>query len=475
MHLFEEHSSVLPVWWARHESPRTVVYLDAHLDLQKTADDALTALKACTTLDEVRALEAPHHLNPSTRYAYGIENFLYAAHRLGLIDRLVWVAPPHIPRHYSSTLIDYVQQMDGISFDELTSFVKFGGNAMRGTLLGLDITICDYDDLTSLEIDQNFYLDIDIDYFVNVPSDRLWIDPAVVINEVQSQLGRPLVVTISRAVSSGFTPLAFRYVGDYIHSLLSGQDNEYGYYRRLTRAIFDLGDGDIDGGRRVCMELIEEQPHLAAACYIVALVTAEGAKKNQLLAAARNNDSAYDFDITCEAIGLLHRKKSLNSEILHKLATTLEKLDLEGSKREQAEIALAQVFAAAGNIQYAQLLLAKQTGDHANHEDVLLPICARQLRDTGMRKQNRNMLEIVSKGVKNATASQLYLGDLAYADKDFQTALDHYQLAQTAAPAWILPLQRMLSGYQQLDISDKARDMEELIKQRKRRIEEVVE
>ena len=85
------------------------------------------------------------------------------------------------------------------------------------------------------------------------------------------------------------------------------------------------------------------------------------------------------------------------------------------------------------------------------------------------------MLEIVSKGVKNATASQLYLGDLAYADKDFQTALDHYQLAQTAAPAWILPLQRMLSGYQQLDISDKARDMEELIKQRKRRIEEVIE
>ena len=243
----------------------------------------------------------------------------------------------------------------------------------------------------------------------------------------------------------------------------------------MTRAIFDLGDGDIDGGRRVCTELIEELPHLAAACYIVALVTADGANKKRLLAAARNNDSAYDFDISSETIGLLHRKKSLNSEILHKLATTLEKLDPEGSKREQAEIALAQVFAAGGNIQYAQSLLAKQTGDCANHEDVLLSICARQLRDPGMRKQNRNMLEIVSKGVKNAATAQLYLGDLAYAGKDFQTALDHYLLAQTAAPAWILPLQRMLSGYQQLEISDKARAMEELIKQRKRRLEEVIE
>ena len=276
-------------------------------------------------------------------------------------------------------------------------------------------------------------------------------------------------------MTSGFTPLAFRYVGDYIHSLLSGQDSEYGYYQRLTRAIFDLGADDINGGRRICIQLIEEQPHLAAACYILALVSADGTEKKRLLTAARNNDSAYDFDITCEVIGLLHRKKSLNPEILNKLATTLENLDLEGSQREQAEIALAQVFAASGNIRYALSLLAKQAGDYANHEDVLLSICARQLRDPGKRRQNRNMLEIVSKGVKNATTAQLYLGDLAYADKDFQTALDHYLLAQTAAPAWILPLQRMLSSYQQLDISDKARDMEEIIKQRNRLLEEVIE
>ena len=474
LHLFEEHSSVLPVWWARHESPRTVVYLDAHLDLQKTADAALTALKACTTLDEVRALEVPHHLNPSTRYAYGIENFLYAAHRLGLIDRLVWVAPPHIPRRYSSTLIDYVQQMDGISFDELTSFVKFGDNAMRGTLLGLDITICDYDDLASLEIDPDFYLDIDIDYFVDVPSDRLWIDPAVVVNEVLAQLGRPLLVTISRAVGSGFTPIAFRYVGDYIHSLLNGRSNEFDYYQKLTAAIFDLGDGELERGRHVCRQLIDNQPELAAACYILALATAEPAEKNKLLNTARDNDSAYGFDFACETIGLLHRKKSLDPGRLQELATMLGRLDLDSSQREQAEIALAQVYAAAGNVEDARSLLAKQSGDYANHEDVLLSICARQLLEPAKREQNRNMLGVVSNGVKNAAAAQLYLGDLEFAERSYQAALAHYISAQNGAPAWMLPLQRMLVSYQQLGLNDKAGDVERRIEQRHQRLQKVI-
>jgi tetratricopeptide (TPR) repeat protein len=475
IHLFEEHSSTLPVWWARHESPRTVVYLDAHLDLQRTGDDTLTALKACTTLDEVRALESPHHLEPSTRYAYGIENFLYAAHRLGLIDRLVWVAPPHIPRHYSSELIDYVQQMDGISFDELTSFVKFGGNAIRGTLFGLDITICDYDELDSMDIGTQYYLDIDIDYFVHVPSDRLWIDPAVVIDEVLAQLGEPMLATISRAVSSGFTPLAFRYVGDYIHSLLAGRNVEFEYYQQLTKAIFDLGNGKLDRGRNVCGQLIDAQSELAAAYYILALATEEAAEKKRLLTATRNCDDAYGFDFTCEASGLLHRKKPLDPGTLHNLATALERLNLENAQLEQAEIALALVYAGAGDIDFARSVMARQTGNYVNHEDLLFAISTRQLQDSSKREQNREMLAILSSGVKNATAAQLHLGDFEFADGNHEAALTHYQAAQEAAPAWMLPLRRMLDSYRQSGLNDKASAVEQLIRQRQQRLQNIID
>jgi hypothetical protein len=91
-------SSTLPIWWAQRGSPATVVYLDAHLDLQRVADDAIATLRHCATIEEVRALEAPGHFDQSPRYAFGIENFLYAASRLESIDHLVWIAPPTYPQ-----------------------------------------------------------------------------------------------------------------------------------------------------------------------------------------------------------------------------------------------------------------------------------------------------------------------------------------------------------------------------------------
>ena len=474
IHVSEEHSATLPIWWALHDSPRTVVYLDAHLDLQETSVASVAALKHCTTLEEVRALEVPNHLNPSTRYAFGIENFLYAAHRLKLLDRLIWVAPAHIPRHYSSELIGYMQQMDGVTFDELTSFRTIGPGVLRGELLGLDITICDYDNVGSLDIDQNFYLDIDIDYFVDVPSDRLWIDPAIVINTILTELGDPSMVTISRAVSSGFTPMAFRYVGDYIYSLLSGQEREFAYYQKLTKAIRNLADGDLERGRHICEQLTKDQPELAAAYYILALSDGDLNAKNRLLNLARRYDAAYGFDLAREAIGLLHRKKPLSRDTVQRLAKSLDRLDLDKLHRQQAEVALAQVLAASGDLESALSLVARQEGDYANHEDVWLAIAARQLANSSVREQNAVLLTSISNGGRNATAAMVYLGDLDFAGKNFQPALNHYAAAHQRASAWMLPMERMLDCYQQLGMIDDAIDLEQRIVERRQRIEHIL-
>ena len=68
VHLFEEHSSSLPVWWQARHTPRTLVYLDAHLDLQQLADPQIRALTTAHTLAQFKALEAPDHLNPSPHF-----------------------------------------------------------------------------------------------------------------------------------------------------------------------------------------------------------------------------------------------------------------------------------------------------------------------------------------------------------------------------------------------------------------------
>lgn len=474
IHLFEEHSSTLPIWWERHDSPRTAVYLDAHLDLQKTADDAIAALKICTRLDEVKALEAPDHLNPSTRYAFGIENFLYAAHQLKLIDRLIWVSPPHIPRNYSNALISYMQQMDGISFEELMGFQKVGGNTLRGSLMGLDITICDYDELASLGIDDSYYLDIDIDYFVEVPADRLWIDPAIVVNSILQQLGDPSLVTISKAVSSGFTPVAYGFVGDYIQSLITGRNPETDYYRNLTLAIHSMDDGKLAQGKQICEQLIKDLPNLAPAYYVLALGTADSNEKSRLLDKACARDSAYRFNLARDSIGLLHRKKPLHASTLQQLTAALERLEPGQLDRQQALVALAQVLSTCGKVEQAQTLLARQSGEYAQHEDVLLAITARQLTDPGKLEQNKAMLNRIANGEKNATTARLYLGDLEFAEGDYQLALEHYCAALGRAPAWMQLLERIHASYQKLGMNDKAGEVEQQIIKRKRRLEKIL-
>ncbi|MFT5573387.1 MAG: hypothetical protein ACI9FR_002322 [Cryomorphaceae bacterium] len=478
IYLFEEHSSTLPVWWERknsagHGKTRTVVYLDAHLDLQQISPESLDRLRACETIDQVKNLEAPNHLNPANRFSFGIENFLYAAHKLDLVDRLIWVAPPHIPRDYSKSLLDYIQQMDGITFAELSGFKRTPSGALRGKLLGLDITICDYQALKGLQIEEGYYLDVDIDYFVDVPADQLWIDPAHVINQILQQVGQPELVTVSRAVTSGFTPLSFRFIGDYVVSLLNKNQSDLDYYGKLYSAIEDLTQGHFESGQLTCQQLLEQRPELPHAYYIKA-ISGTSERKNTLLAQAQAVDEAYAFDLARESIGLLNRKKNLDKNQLQKLLIALNNLELNQQQRQQAEVALAQVSAAAGLAQAAMELLAKQIGDYADHPDIALILAASQMQQSGLREQCRSLLEMASGHEKNATSAQLYLGDLAFAEENYSVAKEHYQTAHQRASAWIVPLDRLRNCYEKLADETQASKISATIEKRLTTLESLI-
>ncbi len=473
--LFEEHCSTLPVWWARRDRPRTVVFLDARLDLQPVAPRAIQALRACTLIDEVEALEAPHYLDTSSDFAFGIDNFLYAAHKLNLIDRLVWVTPPHIPRTYSDTLIDYLQRVDGISFEELTGFEEAGPNVMRGNLMGLDITICDYDHLDALDLDDDYYLDIDLSYFVRVPQDRLWIEPAIVISKIVDQLGEPSLVTIARSVDSGFTPLAFRFVGDYLYSRFCRQSDQFKYYWRLSSAIQKLSRGKKATGRKICEELTEANPEFAAAWYLLSLISKDASEKNRQLEEAASRDGKYRKDLARESISLLHRNKPLKRKHLLRQLRTLERLELAPDEREHAEIALARALAAAGDSAQAQQLLQRQNGASARYDDVLLAIAADRLEDENSWHETWDMLIRVCDGYKNVTAANLYLGDLESARGQYDTALEHYREAHRRAPAWMSPLKKMVVPCQQLLMQREYDGIKEEIRQREQRLRQLRE
>jgi len=469
IHLFEEHSSTLPIWWQHRASPRVAVYLDAHLDLQQTDTDKIRMLQKCKTLEQVKALEAPHHLNPATRYAFGIENFLYSASKLNLLERLIWVAPPHIPRCYSPALLEYVQQMDGISFEELTSFVATGTSSLRGQLLGLDITICHYDDLVNLDIGSYYYLDIDIDYFVEVPGDRLWIDPGKVVQDIIGQIGSPCVTTISRAVSSGFTPLQFRFVGDYIYVVLQQDHDACGHYQQLYQAARYIDLNELDKALSLCYEAIEYRPDCAASHYLLALASSDVKQAVAMNAHASELDQSYFFEFSREACGYPNRGRSLSHAQLHKLAIKLETLKLDSEQRALAEVAMAQLYAKAGMLEEALHLLNKQIGDLVNHGDLLLAIASKILAGD-KPQQARRLLSLVSKHDKNRASATLFLGDLAFCAGDASQALTYYNETHKLAPAWMQPLENQLLCYKVLGETSQVDSTSALISHRKQLI-----
>jgi len=473
VHLFEEHSSSLPVWWQARHTPRTLVYLDAHLDLQQLADPQIRALTTAHTLAQFKALEAPDHLNPSPHFAFGIENFLYAAQRLKLIKRLIWVVPPHIPRYYSATLLKYMQQMDGVTFEELSGFKRIGDGALRGRLLGLDITLCDYPSLHSLDIEPQYYLDIDIDYFIAVPEDRLWIDPQIVISGILKQLGKPQLATISRAVNSGFTPLAMRFIGDYCAALIKQNHLDSDHFQQLYRTLFLIGQQQAGEALACAQQAAESRPACAATQFMLGIALQYTGRPGEAAKARKHAaglDPHYAFDLARAASGFPNRHREIDPHQLEALRSQLNR-----HSSAQARISLALLLAERGALAPAFQLFQSLQGDFKNHAPLALTI-ARGIPEGEQPSRVRSLLNIAANAQQTRTAASMLLGDLAYAEGAIRLALKHYIRAGEHAPAWLLPRQKQLQCLETMrEYPQQQQRLKHLIQTYKRALKALVE
>ncbi|TWU01112.1 hypothetical protein Pla52n_44840 [Stieleria varia] len=200
-------------WYGRGVKGKTLVCFDAHLDVQFIAADRIQRLLDAESVVQVERLAKPHHLFPEQGFSYSIEDFLYAAFRLGIIERLVWVAPPHVSIEHSASSIDELTQMKGVALADAHSFrliAPGASDAIAGQLLGLPITICRHNDLARLNLPTDTLIDIDIDYFVSLPGDQLGTDPAVIAATLDALPLNDPQRTISLSYHSGFLPHRFR-------------------------------------------------------------------------------------------------------------------------------------------------------------------------------------------------------------------------------------------------------------------------
>ena len=446
---FEEHSSVLPEWWRRQVRARTLVYLDAHLDLQYVNGERLGHLEQCTTVQAVKRLEKPHHLLPDRDFSYSIEDFLYPAHRLGMIDRLIWVAPPHVETGYSEVAISQLEQMEGMILEELTSFKKVSGGWIEGRLLGLDITICSYLQLEMLPLPVDSLIDIDTDYFVAVPGDEAWVNPRNVCEVLNRLSLKPEFITISRSVSSGFMPLRYRYFADYLAALWEQRHQDSAHYEQLFHLEHQLRLGDTQSAVTGCQRELERYPRCAASYYLLSLSEHDPDKAKQYQRRAADLCSSYRSNVLRSACEIPNRQLTVH----HSTVLALEKqlTETRQGPEEQAlvQVALGLIYCACGQLQGAYTHYQQCTQQLGHHAELALEI-GKLLLQSQQAEQAIPFLKTALQSDKTRVAAHVFLAGLYGKQGSLAQALQHLETAREMTPAWGQILSMLAEIHRQL-------------------------
>ena len=452
--VFEEHSSVLPRWWSDGARPRTVVYLDAHLDLQYVNPDRLRRLEQCASAEQVAALEKPHDLCPDGKYSYSLENFLYPASRLGLLGRLIWVAPPHVWAAYSEKVIGELRRMDGVLPEELASFKRVDGR-FEGRLLGLDITLCDFRQLERLALPADAVIDIDVDYFVKVPGDEPWIDPREVFDVLR---GLPLAserMTISRSVSSGFTPLRYRFLGDYLAALWERRPDDAEHYARLYELDRVLRAHGREAAAQGLGEEVALRPDCAAGWHLLGLAQADPAEAERCLSRAAQVSPAYAPSMLRAACEIRHRRLATDRAHLMRLGRELR--SLAPAERGLGYAALGLLCCAVGDLRGALDCYGSASATLGAQSQLALEI-ARLLLAAGRTDDAVEFLTIALDDDKERSAAHGYLGFILCRGGQLERARSQLEQAHRAAPCWDEPLKMLVQLNRELGEQALAQD-----------------
>lgn len=438
-HLYEEHSSVIGQWWRAGIRGRTLVTLDAHLDLQYVSAQRIARLEKCTSAEEVEALEKPHDLVPDGEFAYSLENFLYPAARLGLVRRLVWVAPPHVRAGYSRKAVDQLRQMEGVGADDLESFRRVGGR-IEGRLLGLEVTVCELGELERVALPADSLIDFDVDYFVAVPGDRAWIDPREVFTALRRLPHERRFVTISRSVGSGFTPLRHRFLGDYLAVLWEERGEESEHYARL----FAL-EQQLDASSVAALEAEARQyPECAATWHLLGLAHGDRAEAARCQARAAALSPAYARSFLRSACEIRHRGLRTDRAFVMRLERELP--GVPEKERGVAFAALGLLWCGFGDLDRGLGCYQRAAAALGSQSDLAMRLAALLLR-AGRAHDAVALLEAALDDDKSRIAAHAYLGYVLGRGGRLEEARRHLEEAHRAAPCWPEPLEALHELY----------------------------
>lgn len=220
--MMEDHRDAYFLWQKMGISAASCLHIDAHLDMA--------------------GFQAPRDGSLS-RPEINCANYLLKAVEEGMVQRVVWVIPPHLITRHKNLLDWLYHELPNwlpLTLTEHNSFKVQEGRA-EGLLRGASLTVCTPDHLPDLS--GPWLLDLDVDYFLD-EEDHVWQTPFRLHEILPRQNWQ--AITIAYSVLGGYTPLARRYLGDLSHLLWRGKEKEAETWWRDFQSLSQLDQAPLE-------------------------------------------------------------------------------------------------------------------------------------------------------------------------------------------------------------------------------------
>ncbi|WP_026102217.1 hypothetical protein [Pleurocapsa sp. PCC 7319] len=220
--VFQEHGEILAYWCERRYLKETVICFDRHLDLKKIPSQQVLRLLAVKNDPlAIRSLNRDIPFRDDDMFAYGLDNFVYAAITLNYINRFIWVVPElHSisTRDLAIILWDQLSLIPDHGNEIIETFCRSSFSA-KANIKNVSIEITTLSRLPYITNISNSHIDIDLDFFCNPIGDLEHTAEDLVQTLVKMGVHRQ-VESITYSISSGFLPSQYRYLADAITNLL---------------------------------------------------------------------------------------------------------------------------------------------------------------------------------------------------------------------------------------------------------------
>ena len=231
--MMENHDQAYHAWKNAGLRDRIVVHVDPHIDfgwLPERDPAELLDLQSLGEIEEQVAGPLWNLSGRSTQQLIQIGNYLNPALREGIVRSFYWVVPDGFfetarRRRLLEEELRSLKKAHPRAFGNVT----WAGGSLRGEIYGTEMTVCTLSGLPAF--DESVLLDIDTDFLVigsisasypyaDPPNATPWMWPDELVAKLRQRQLRTDFVTIAYSVEGGFTPLAYKNLGDEVAMLL---------------------------------------------------------------------------------------------------------------------------------------------------------------------------------------------------------------------------------------------------------------